>query len=243
MRRNSSRLRSISIFALLAFWSAALVPAAASADPMSIAAPSIGVGPATATTPSTPAAARQPIELREILWSRYGEVRHARFPFQGDKPLNGVALYQAMGRDDLVQAYESRTDAKIAFAIASLAAMVAGTVVLTGATPDTECDALSKNPTNFQSPLCRTDWKTDQIATGIVLTLLGPVLLGIAGLGITADPLSPAERQKLIETYNASLVRPAADSAPAVPRPAALRFTAAPSLSSTGAAVTVGGGF
>ncbi len=243
MRRRASR--SICSLVLLAFSSAVLVPTAARADPLS-PNPDLSAGaPPIPPPPPLPTSSlvHQPIELRDVFWGSRGLLVHDVFPFQGNRPLNGAELYRVMGREDLAQSYEKRGAAKIALAVASLGALLAGAITMADATPETHCDAAPKYPIVLQPPVCRTDWKSGQIATGVGLALLSPVLMLVAGLGFSTDPLSLAERRNLIDKYNASLGRPATDSAPSVPRSGANHLMAAPMLSSDGAGVTVGGRF
>ena len=145
MHRSGSRSRPVSVLVLLAFSSATLATTSAHADlSFPMADTFVGSGPAApaAAAPSpitplvSPAAPSQPIELREVFWGdRYGQVRHGPFPFQGNRPLDGSALYRALGRDDLSRAYESRVDAKIALAITALGALVTGGIVLKARRP------------------------------------------------------------------------------------------------------------
>src|SRR3569623_3429350 len=109
----------------------ALAPAAAragAARPGSGDVPAPSAAAPSSTAPAPPPS-RQPIELREIFWGRYGQVRHGPYPFQGDQPLDGADLYRAMGRDALLRAYASRGQVRLALAAASLAALLAGAVV------------------------------------------------------------------------------------------------------------------
>ena len=247
MRRSGARSRSISVFVLLAFSSATLATTTAGADlSFPMADPFVGSGPpAPAPAPITPlvspAARSQPIELREVVWGdRYGQMRHGPFPFQGGSPLDGAALYRALGRDDLARAYESRVDAKIALAITALGAFVTGVIVLKGVTPETRCETPPPRYV-FQPPVCQTDWKNGTVAAGLSFMLLGPTLLFVSGLGFGADPVSPAERQALIDAFNASLAHATADGAPTrpKPKPAGVRFKASPTFSGSGAGLTV----
>jgi hypothetical protein len=166
MRRTGSRSRSVSVLARLAFSSALVSTTSARADlPFPMADPFVGSGAAspaaaapTSIKPLVPLAPSQPIELREVFWGdRYGGVRHGPFPFQGIRPLDGAALYRALGRDDLADAYESRVGAKIALSLTGLGAGVIGAFVLRSAMPDTQCDTPPKY--SLQPPVCRTDSK------------------------------------------------------------------------------------
>jgi len=221
MRRTGSRPRSVLVFVLLTFSATTLSTTSARAEP----------------PPPKPSPA-QPIELREVFWSgRYGQMRHAERPFQGNRLLEGPDLYRALGREDLARAYESRGHAKIALAIAGLGALVLGAIVTASATPETRCDTPPRNV--IQPPVCRTDEKQGTVAAGIGMALLGPTLMLVAGFGVAAEPVAPAERQRLIDAFNASLAPAAAAGAPTRPRPAAIRFTASPTLSGSGAGVTL----
>jgi hypothetical protein len=243
MRPSGSRSRSL--LALLAFSSATLATTSASADlSFPMADPFVGSGPTTpaaaAPPPITPLvsppAGSQPIELREVFWGdRYGQVRHGPFPFQGSKPLDGAALYRALGRDDLARSYESRVDAKLGLGLIGLGAIVVGAFVLKGATPQTQCTTPPKY--SLQSPVCQTDWNDGTIATGIGVMASGLILLIANGVGLDANPVSWAERQKLIDAFNAALAH--TTTAGARPRPSALRFTASPTFSGSGAGLSV----
>jgi hypothetical protein len=255
MRRSGSRSRPVTVLLLLAFSSATLATTSARADlSFPMADTFVGSGPAApaAATPSpiTPlvstAAPSQPIELREVFWGdRYGQVRHGPFPFQGGKPLDGADLYRALGRDDLVRAYESRVDAKVALAITALGALATGAIVLKGATPETQCETPPPRYA-FQAPVapvCQTDWKKGTVAAGIGIMLSGLTLFFVSGLGFGADPVSPAERLRLIDSFNASLAHATADGAPTRAKSATTHFTASPTLSGSSAGLTVNARF
>jgi hypothetical protein len=226
MRRNGSGWRSVFVFALLAFSSATLSATSARAEP-----------------PDPPPAQPKRIELRVVFFGGpHGEMRHAEVAFQEGRPLEGAAFYRALGREDLARSYESRGGARVALAVAGFAALVTGAIVLASAKPETQCDPPPKNI--FQPPpVCRTDWKEGTIAAGIGLALLGPVLPVVGAFAIHADPVGPAERQRLVDAFNSSLGHAAADGAPTRPRPAAIRFTATPTFSGSGAGLTVAAHF
>lgn len=104
------------------------------------------------------------------------------------------------------------------------------------ATPETHCDTPPRYSGVFQPAVCTTNWKDGTVAAGLVIMLLAPTLSFVAGLGFDTEPVSPAERQRLIDAFNASM---AVDDAPTRPRPAAIRLTASPAFSGTGAGVTL----
>ena len=247
MHRSGSRSRPVSVLVLLAFSSATLATTSAHADlSFPMADTFVGSGPAAAApSPITPlvspAAPSQPIELREVFWGdRYGQVSHGPFPFQGSKPLDGAGLYRALGREDLARAYESRVDVKVGLAITGLGAFMTGGIVLKGATPETQCETPPPRYA-FQAPVapvCRTDWKTGTIAAGIGIMLSG-VTLFVSGVGFGPDPVSPAERLRLIDTFNASLAHATADGARTRAKSATIHFTASPTLSGSSAGLTV----
>ncbi len=254
MRRSGFRSSSVSVFVLLAFSSATLATTSARADlPFPMADPYVGsdpAAPAAAAPPqitplASPPPGAQPIELREVFWGdRYGQVRHGPFPFQGNRPLDGAAFYRALGREDLASAYETRAGVKVALGISALAAIVVGALVLKGATPETQCESPpSKYAFQIQAPVCQTDSKNGTLATGIVVLAAGPILMITAAAAIDTDPVSPTERRKLIDAFNASLAHATADGAPARPKPGGVSFTVSPTLSTSGAGLTVGGRF
>jgi len=195
-------MRSVSVLVLLVFSSVTLSTSAARAEwpmPAAAAAPS----PITPLVP--PPARAPPIELREVFWGdRHGRVRHTLYPFQGGRVLEGADLYRVLGRDDLVRAYQSRVEAKVGLFAAGLGASVLGAIVLAQARPETQCDPAPQTSGAFQAPVCRTDWKEGTVATGIGLALLGTVLSMVAGFAIDPQPVGPAERQRLIDEFNAA---------------------------------------
>ena len=250
MRRRRSRSRPGSVLVLLAFSSATLATTSAHADlSFPMADTFVGSGPAApaaaAPPPITPlvspAAPSQPIELREVFWGdRYGQVRHGPFPFQGSKPLDGVDLYRALGRDDLSRAYESRVNLKLGLAMTGLGAFMAGGIVLKGATPETQCQT-PPSKYAFQlpvAPVCQTDWKTGTVAAGIGIMLSGLTLFVVSGV-FGADPVSPAERLRLIDAFNASLAHATADGARTRAKSDTIQFTASPKLSGSSAGLTL----
>jgi hypothetical protein len=167
---------------------------------------------------------------------------HAPVAFQGGRILEGADLYRALNRGDLATAYESRVAGKVALELASLGALLAGGLVIGTNTPDTQC-GFAPQMYPFQPPqvVCQTNEHSGARDVGIGLLVLAPILM-IAGVVIDAEPVSPLERQQLIDTFNASLPPGTAEASPLRSR-AAVSFTAAPAVSANGASLILGASF
>ena len=116
-----------------------------------------------------------------------------------------------------------------------------GGIVLKGATPETQCETPPPRYA-FQvpvAPVCQTDWKTGTVAAGIGIMLSGLTAFVVSGLGFGPDPVSPAERFRLIDAFNASLAHATADGARTRAKSATIHFTASPTLSGNRAGLTV----
>ena len=99
-------------------------------------------------------------------------------------------------------------------------------------------------PYRYSPPqeVCTTDSNDSARGIGIGLMVLSPLLM-FGSIGIKADPVSPAERQTLIDAYNASLGPPTTEAAPARPRRAAFGLAVEPTASATSAGLTLDGRF
>jgi hypothetical protein len=72
------------------------------------------------------------IEWRDVFWGdRFGRVLHAEKPYQNGRLLEGEALYLALDRPDLAEAYRDREETQMHLAVISVIAF-AGSVLATG---------------------------------------------------------------------------------------------------------------
>ena len=242
MRCHGIGLRWRSLASLLALSSATLSTVPVRADifvPLTTPPPSPS-GAAVVSPPSRP----QPIELREVFWGgRYGELRHRQVPFQGGKVLEGAEFYRALDREDLARAYEARVAGLAALAGAGLLTMLVSASILVSTMPQTHCDIVSM-PYPYSPPqqACTTDSHDTARAVGVGLMLLGPALM-LGSFAIHPDPVSPAERQALVDTYNASLGPPTGEAAPVHAPRSGFNLSVEPTVSATGGGVAFGGRF
>lgn len=180
--RSKSLVTSVAALSLFA-----LRPAAARAEP-----------------PPSPVA---PIELRDLMvGTRHGVSIVRQVPFQAGVILDGARLYQVIGREDLVRAYEEHQATKTA--LESLGAFVAlvGFVAAAADKPHQECGV--SNPAQpIPSTECHEAGGGAAFAVGIFSALLGSVLT-VAGAASDPEPASPEERRRLVDAFNASLARP-----------------------------------
>ena len=119
--------------------------------------------------------------------------------------------------------------------------MLVGAVVLGSTMPHTHCDFASMPypyslPQESARPIpttARAEWHQP---------LGAEPLADARRLRDPSRPVSPGERQTLVDTYNASLGPPTAEAAPAGPRRAAFSLAVEPTASATGAGLTFAGG-
>jgi hypothetical protein len=168
---------------------------------------------------------------------------HRQVPFQGGKILDGADFYRALSREDLARAYEARVAGRMALVGGGLLTMLVGAVILGSSMPQTQCNFVSMPyPYSLPQQVCTTDSHDTARGIGIGLVVLSPLLL-FGSVGINPEPVSAAERQTLVDTYNASLGPPTATAAPARPRRAAFSLAVEPTVSATGAGLTFDGRF
>jgi hypothetical protein len=228
MRSSRFRLRALSIVTLFAF---AFVASSGSFAPVARAA----------SAPSDPTAV-PPIELHEVVWGgRHGEMQHAKVPFQNGSILDGANLYRALDRPDLVSAYHTRAAAKFALMGVGLAGLLAGGIATAVTMPHQSCDFVPVNdPLAAPMIACHTTGGGTAHDVALGATLASPLLF-VAGMLISTDPVGTAERDRLIDAFNAAHARSEADArSPAQP---AVAIGVAPTLSPEGAGLALSGRF
>jgi hypothetical protein len=198
------------------------------------------------TTSPAPKPRPQPIELRDVIWAgRYGGFHQTQVPLQGGKLIEGADFYRAIEREDLARSYEARAAGRVALVAGGFLAMIAGSVVLASTTEQAQapCQFVSM-PYPYSPPqlVCPPDSSGNARAIGIGLLAVGP-LLAVGSLALNPEPVSPAERRRLVDAYNASLGAPAAEAAPARARGAGFSIAFNPIVSPSGAGLTLGGRF
>jgi len=218
--------------------------------------PDVSPSATPAPPPATPAPLVEPlrapsagtkarIEVREIFWgSRYG-VHHQPVAFQNDRPLEGLDLYRALGRPELVEQYESRAHLRVGLVAAGGAAMVLGFVVATLNRPQSVCMDVPPNPAfPLPSTECHTDWHSGDTALGLASVSAGVVAIGFGAAGVP-DPLDSDQLRAAIDEYNQGLPRPdngGKVGAAGAPKQT-LAMTVSPSLLGEGGGVEVLGRF
>jgi hypothetical protein len=169
----------------------------APAAPAPAVAPPAPAAPAPAVAPPAPAPLRPPapapratkVEWRDVFWeNRYGAVFHAEKPYRNGRLLEGEALYLALDRPDLAEAYRKRQETKSGLAIAS-GIFLASTAVAVA--------------------IAKTDQKNGQaapvgplIGIGVCLTLTGAFV--IANAATPADVVTADELRRLVDVHNSA---------------------------------------
>jgi hypothetical protein len=127
-----------------------------------------------------------------------GNVVRASAPYLGKDhiPLDGVDFYEQLGREDLVDAYESREHAKTAL-------YVAGGLVFLGSLAGSIYAAVQGGSCDLESNCLGSSigWS---VGLGTVGTLLGTGLF-LGGAAMDPNPVSNAQRHQLAREYNAGL--------------------------------------
>jgi len=156
-----------------------------------------GMGPSDvpATLPAPPpvvAPAHQPpaqakIEWRDIFWGdRYGRMLHAEKPYRDGRLLEGEALYLALARPDLAEAYRKRQETKAGLGIATglfLASTMIAAAIASAEQKDGEA-----------APVAAL------VGVGISITLTGG--FAIANAYTPSDVLTDDELHRLVDAHN-----------------------------------------
>lgn len=178
-------------------------------DPLGAPAPADPLAPSPVRAPAAgestaPVGPRRPIVVREIFWGdRGGHLHHRPMAFRGETPLEGADLYQALGRNDLATELEQRKTEAGALLVLGGVGLAGGAIAAKAASQSEQ--ACLPGPGGS----CYPQDNSTMMAVGI-MAALGGLLLAVAGASLDPDPLSDAEREKLIATYNRSLQAPAA---------------------------------
>ena len=140
-------------------------------------------------------------------------------PFLFGGRLGDAEMYRLVGRDDLAREYESLVRRRNELGFAGLLLMVGGALAIAAAPEHQACATPSS---------CRTEVSGPAAAAGFTAFFLSPVMF-VWMLRTEIDPVSPAEKARLVDVYNESV-----DGAGcAVPAPAALPRGGGVSLTGT----------
>ncbi|WP_257459569.1 hypothetical protein [Archangium lipolyticum] len=171
-------------------------------------------------------------------------------PYEGKfkKPLDGEAFYQKLGRNDLVDAYQSKMTLKTVTGIAGGAAIVGGAILSITAlsSKHEDCDAFSPD---FRACFERNRTRFDSTRT-TMLAGIGTVGVGIGLLGVTLlinpHPITPSEARELADGYNKQLKAELGltdDGTPAPVHPSAIQAHLTPVVGPGGAGLQLSGTF
>jgi hypothetical protein len=172
-------------------------------------------------------------------------VQRLTIPYEGKfkKPLDGPAFYEKLGRPDLVEAYQSRSDLRTSLMIAGGAVTLGGIVygIVGMASSQQDCGAPS-SPTFSSCVTSNSSFNATPLIVGGGLTLVGAALL-VGGASINPDPLDVVQMRQLAEQYNEGLRRRGSISEgdpPPTPKPPEVRISLAPAASPTGGGLALG---
>lgn len=160
-------------------------------------------------TVSPPAGDHAGIHYREVFWGQGGALHHRLVPFEGDRVLEGPAVYEALGRSDLAERYRTRDTLRKAAVGASVVVLLAGSVVgaVLLATNKPGCDPPPPVVSPFTPPPSCHDGRPE-LGIGV---LAGSFVGGLAMIGAAAatrsDPVSDEDLAKLIDSHNAATAR------------------------------------
>jgi hypothetical protein len=228
MRSQRSRFRLISLVTLFAFVFVTF---------------STSLGrTARAATPAPDARAVQPIELREVVWGESGgPMTHTRVAFQDGKILDGSDLYRAIGRPDLSSRYDNRVATKLVLLGVGMVGLLAGGIATGMTLPHQTCQASPPgDPFTPPTITCQTEGGGVAHDVALGVTIASPLAI-LAAMLLQADPLGPAERNQLIDGFNASLAHPAAQEAESAK--ARLALDVAPTVSPDSVGAVLSGRF
>lgn len=218
--------------------------------------------PATPALPSKPGMdpveqyERQYIGFDELvaIHGRTGTITQATLPYEGKfkKPLEGDALYQKVGRQDLVEAYQSKMTAKTFLGIVGGAAVAGGLVVsINGLAAKNENCGVYQDFNGFDACVDRSIQQADErhqtVLSGMGISAAGLGLL-MVGIFINPHPITPSEARELADIYNKKLKTDlglSEDGTPVAPlaRPAAIQARFAPVFRHDGGGLVLSGTF
>jgi hypothetical protein len=137
-------------------------------------------------------------------------------PYEGKfkKPLDGAAFYEKLGRQDLVQSYESRSRLRTGLMIAGVAVAAGGIAYATIGMASNHLDCGNLSSPGFSACVAHgANFDATPLIIGGVVTLVGGgVFLG--GASINPDPVDVVQMRQLAEQYNESLRGNAMNSDP-----------------------------
>jgi hypothetical protein len=221
-------------------WCASIAVAVLSAGPVfAQEAPSIGVAPPPAELGVPPGfitfEARPTVTVGDDGQALHWEDVPLQEP--GHVPLQGRAIYDALGRRDLGDAYDARATAKTVLLVGGVALILgSGIAAAAEASPGPSCDVNSSFDTF--SRCVQSQGQTQVGALPIVLASAG-ALASLVGLILPADPLSRGELGKLVQQHNARLAAGAGSS----PAPSDASVAVSPVLFNGGGGLGLTGRF
>jgi hypothetical protein len=121
-----------------------------------------------------------------IFWSdRYGRLLHAEMPYQNGRLLDGEAVYLALDRPDLAEAYRKRQETKTGLGIA--AGIFLGSAAISSA-------------------IAFEQWSDDRAPAAPVIGMAASLLLGgvfgIIGAAYSPAPITDDELNRLVTARN-----------------------------------------
>jgi len=182
------------------------------------------------------------IGFDDFLTEDNGLPRHWTIPYEGKfkKPLDGVAFYEKLGRQDLVESYESKAKLKAGLEIAGLAVAVGGIVymVAEAASQGHQDCGVASSP-NFSA--CVAQNANQGVSATPFIIGTGTALVGgslvLAGASIDPNPVDTVEARQLADAYNQGLKAQAETSS--IEKPASkapgVALTLAPIVEPSGA--------
>jgi hypothetical protein len=171
---------------------------------ISVIFPVVVARPPAALAVPVDAPAVAPFELRDVIvGGRHGHEILRDVPFQSGVILDGPRLYQTIGREDLARTY-GRLEATKVVLVTTGGAAAAGIDK-----PHQQCGLETTPVGTFGIPSdtlqCHGVGGGTGYGVGIGAVVVG-IMLESVGLALDPEPVSQAERRRLVEDYNASTV-------------------------------------
>jgi hypothetical protein len=140
---------------------------------------------------------------------RHGHEILRDVPFQSGVILDGPRLYQTIGREDLARTYGRLEATKVVLVTTGLLAMIGGAAAAGIDKPHQQCGLETTPVGTFGIPSdtlqCHGVGGGTGYGVGIGAVVVG-IMLESVGLALDPEPVSQAERRRLVEDYNASTV-------------------------------------
>jgi hypothetical protein len=168
------------------------------------------VASADAPAPPPPPPELSPMEMFYEGYLTYDDDRGIGYLGRARKPLRPEELYRLLDRPDLVARVDERRGSRIYWYIGAGLSFAVGTFVglkLWSGVPDLNSRACVFSAANYNACAEEYQWRQAWGGGSIVAGLAGAAVLAGLGWSLDLEPVSRGEAVRLVNDYNAALLR------------------------------------